>query len=43
MASAAFVAANDTCHCVPVNCVISSERKREFFELLATVTGVGPK
>jgi hypothetical protein len=28
---------------VPVNWTISSQRKREFFELLATVTGVGPK
>jgi hypothetical protein len=28
---------------VPVNWAISSQRKREFFELLATVTGVGPK
>jgi len=27
---------------VPVNWTISSQRKREFFELLATVTGVGP-
>ena len=26
---------------VPVNWTISSQRKREFFELLATVTGVG--
>jgi len=28
---------------VPVNWTISSQRKREFFELLAKVTGVGPK
>ena len=28
---------------VPVNWTISSPRKREFFELLATVTGVDPK
>jgi hypothetical protein len=28
---------------VPVNWTISSPRKREFFELLATVTGVGSK
>ena len=28
---------------VPVNWTISSQRKREFFELLATVTGVGSK
>jgi hypothetical protein len=28
---------------VPVNWTISSQRKREFFELLAAVTGVGPK
>jgi len=28
---------------VPVNWTISSQRKREFFELLATVTGAGPK
>jgi hypothetical protein len=28
---------------VPVNWTISSQRKREFFELLATVTGASPK
>ena len=28
---------------VPVNWTISSQRKREFFELLARVTGAGPK